>query len=75
MSHWILDVSRAIREGRWLSIVYNNKSSEQTKFWIAFKDIDPQSKKCIVDVFNSSKTPSFSKDYVFISTYSKCNDY
>ncbi|MBS3972919.1 MAG: DUF2726 domain-containing protein [Erysipelotrichia bacterium] len=64
MSHWILDVSRAIREGRWLSIVYNNKSSEQTKFWIAFKDIDPQSKKCIVDVFNSSKTPSFSKDYV-----------
>lgn len=64
MSHWILDVSRAIREGRWLSIVYNNKSNEQTKFWIAFKDIDPQSKKCIVDVFNSSKRPSFSKDYI-----------
>ena len=64
MSHWILDVSRAIREGRWLSIVYKNKSSEQTKFWIAFKDIDPQSKKCVVDVFNSSKTPSFSKDYI-----------
>lgn len=63
MSHWILDVSRAIREGKWLSIVYHNKNKDTTKFWIAFKDIEPQSKKCTVDVFNNSKTPAFSKDY------------
>lgn len=64
MSRWVLDASRAIHEGKWLSIVYNNKNNEQTRFWIAFKDIDPDSKKCVVDVFNITKTPQFSKDYV-----------
>jgi hypothetical protein len=63
MSYWTQEVSRAIHEGRWVSIVYQNSKSDETKFWVAFKDIDPQTMKCNVDIFNSNKTPDFVSNY------------
>lgn len=33
------DIFRAIHEGKWLSIEYNNQNSERTRYWIAVKDI------------------------------------
>lgn len=33
------DIFRAIHEGKWLSIEYNNQNSERTRYWIAVRDI------------------------------------
>ena len=49
-------ISKAIKEAKWLEISYQNKQNETTQYWIAIKDIDPISKKLRVDMFNSSKS-------------------
>ncbi len=36
------DIFRAVHEGKWLSIEYNNQNGEQTRYWIAIKDINVQ---------------------------------
>lgn len=61
---WSLEVSRSIHEGKWLAIKYNNSSNEETSFWCAIKDINPQTHKMTVDVYNSEKTPKFDRDYI-----------
>ena len=49
-------ISRAIKEAKWLEIAYQNKQNETTQYWIAIKDIDPKSRELMVDMFNSSKS-------------------
>ncbi|MBQ9070190.1 MAG: AAA family ATPase [Clostridia bacterium] len=49
-------ISKAIKEAKWLEISYQNKQNETTQYWIAIKDIDPKSKKLKVDMFNHSKS-------------------
>ena len=49
-------ISKAIKEGKWLNISYINQNDENTFYWIAIKDIDPESKKLKVDMFNHSKS-------------------
>ena len=49
-------ISKAIKEAKWLEISYQNKQNETTQYWIAIKDIDPESKKLKVDMFNHSKS-------------------
>jgi len=49
-------VSKAIKEAKWLDISYQNKQDETTQYWIAIKDIDPKTRKLTVDMFNSSKS-------------------
>lgn len=50
------EISRAIKEGKWLNISYINKSRENTFYWIAVKDIDFESKKLYVSIFNDKKS-------------------
>lgn len=50
------EVSKAIKEGKWLEITYQNKQNDTTQYWIAIKDIDPKSRKIKVDMFNHSKS-------------------
>lgn len=49
-------ISKAIKEAKWLEITYQNKQNETTQYWIAIKDIDPKTKEFEVDMFNSSKS-------------------
>lgn len=35
------DIFRAIHEGKWLNIEYQNKNGERTKYWIAVCSLDP----------------------------------
>ena len=49
-------ISKAIKEAKWLEITYQNKQNETTQYWIAIKDIYPKSREFAVDMFNSSKS-------------------
>ena len=49
-------LSKAIKEGKWLYISYLNKEKKITFFWIAIKDIDFDTKKIKVSMFNDEKS-------------------
>lgn len=63
MSSWAGEVSRSIYEGKWLNVKYQNLQGETTYFWCAIKDIEADSKKLTVDVFNSEKSDEIGIDY------------
>jgi len=46
------DLSRAIKEGNWVSFDYENRDGGQTTFWGAVQDITIKSKKLHVSMFN-----------------------
>lgn len=60
---WSIEVSRSIHEGKWLAIKYNNAKSEETSFWCAIKDINPETKAMLVDVYNPEIEPHYARDY------------
>lgn len=43
------EIFKSIHEGKWLSIEYKNQSEEITKYWIAIKELFPQTRKLKVD--------------------------
>ena len=49
-------ISKAIREGKWLNISYINQNNENTFYWIAIKDIDFDTKRLLVFMFNDKKS-------------------
>lgn len=49
-------LSKGIKEGKWIDIEYNNQSGETTYFWIAIKDINPNRKTILCDIFNFQKS-------------------
>lgn len=46
------EIFKAIHEGKWLNIEYQNKRNETTKYWIGIIDIIPDKKTLIVDGLN-----------------------
>lgn len=58
-------ISKAIKESKWLDIRYLNKQNEITQYWIAIRDIDPLTKKLKVDMFNSSKSMNSLKTEIY----------
>ena len=51
-----IQISKAIKEGKWLSISYVNKNSENTFYWIAVQDINIESQSFCVTMFNEKKS-------------------
>lgn len=50
------EISRSIKEGKWLYIEYNNLIEKKTTyFWAAVLDIEPLSRKIKVHLFNQDK--------------------
>ena len=49
-------ISKAIKEGKWLSVSYTNKNEENTFYWLAIQDIDFNSKRLLVSIFNDKKS-------------------
>lgn len=50
------NISKAIKEGKWLNISYINKNGENTFYWIAIKDIDFGKQTFYVSMFNDKKS-------------------
>ncbi len=48
------DIFRALHEGKWLYIEYQNREEKITKYWIGIKDINLMQKTLIVDGINIS---------------------
>lgn len=48
------DIFRAIHEGKWLRIEYENKANEITKFWIGICQIDVKGRRLVADALNIS---------------------
>ncbi len=49
-------ISRAIKESKWVSISYLNKSGETTSFWAAIEDIIPEKRMLKIQMFNHQKS-------------------
>ena len=50
------NISKAIKESKWLNISYFNKNDENTFYWVAIKDIDFDKKTFYVSMFNDNKS-------------------
>ena len=55
MGYNAASLSKAIKEGKWLSIDYQNKEGDITSYWCAITDIDIASRKLTIDAFNAAK--------------------
>jgi hypothetical protein len=60
-------IGKAIREGKYLNITYENKSGDITRFWIAILDINARN-ELFVDMFNATKEESILNAKIFISS-------
>ena len=56
MSKIAREISKAIKESKWLDISYKNVKGETTFFWIAIFDIDFKKKMLKVSIFNDKKS-------------------
>jgi len=48
-------IARAIREGKWLYVIYLNQRQQMTFYWVAIQDIDPIKKRIEGAIYNSLK--------------------
>lgn len=44
MNNVTRSIFRAIHEGKWLSIEYKNQQTQQTKYWVAVKGLNPRTR-------------------------------
>ena len=49
MNNVTRSIFRAIHEGKWLSIEYKNQQTQQTKYWVAVKGLNPRTRTLTVD--------------------------
>lgn len=59
------NISKAIKEGRWLNISYINQGGENTFYWIAIKDIDFRRKTFFVSMFNDKKSMNIYETWIY----------
>ena len=59
------NLSKSIKEAKWLSIDYQNKEGEMTSYWCAITDIDIQSRKFTINAFNIMKTNNNKKGVLY----------
>lgn len=63
------ELSKSIKEQKWVYLEYNNKLGETTYFWAAITDIDVKRKRLIVDMFNPVKYQEGHTDMLSTSLY------
>lgn len=61
-------IARAIKNGKWLHIHYQQDEGPTT-FWAAIKDIDPEKRLLIGDLFNSGYIDNHSGGYLSNTTF------
>ncbi len=49
------NISKGIKEGKWIEVSYCNAKNETTYFWMAIKDIIISTKTLVCDIFNHTK--------------------
>ena len=59
------NISKAIKESKWLEISYINQNKENTFYWIAINDIEIEQKKLYVTIFNDRKSMDTFDAWIF----------
>lgn len=67
------DIFKAIHEGRWLSIEYQNKNDKITKYWIGIRDINPRRRTLKVDGLHLAHCTVESYDCIYIDSILSSN--
>lgn len=62
------DIFRAIHEGKWLFIEYQNKREEITKYWIGIKNLDLRKKSLCVEGLHLGRYVTSSFDCIYIDS-------
>jgi len=57
-----LNLSKAIKEGKWLNLKYINKNHEKSSFWCSIIGINIEARTLEVKMYNKFKNNDFSKD-------------
>lgn len=52
-----INISKSIKENKWLDIKYKNSNNEITYFWVSIIDVNPAKKSFSVDIYNDTKSP------------------
>lgn len=68
MSYIGQELLRSIHQGKWLDITYENKSKEQTRYWIKINQIEIEQKKIKAKAFNLSKNINAIDVTLFVSS-------
>ena len=66
------DIFRAVHEGVWLSIEYQNKAQQVTKYWIGIKNILPHKRALYVDGLHLGQH-EIRELYIYIDSIRSCS--
>lgn len=62
------DIFRAIHEGKWLKIEYENRENQVTRYWIGICGLNPVKRTIAVDGLHLSKYTTKSYDTIYIDS-------
>lgn len=62
------DIFKAIHEGKWLKIEYENKEGKLSKYWIGIRDLDVRRRSLSVDGLHLSRYTTDSYDCIYIDS-------
>ena len=66
MNNITRSIFRAIHEGRWLRIEYKNQQTQQTKYWVAIRGLNPRTRTLNVDGLHLGKLSVQALDHISI---------
>lgn len=62
------DIFRAIHEGKWLKIEYQNRQGQITSYWIGIRDLSPAGRTLAVDGLHLGRYTTDSYDKIYIDS-------
>lgn len=65
MGQIAVEISRSIKEGKWVYIEYHNQNDENTLFWAAVKDINPKTQILKIDMYNQSYSDDVMESFIY----------
>ena len=65
------EIFKSIHEGRWLSIEYQNKNNQITKYWIGIRNVNPIRRTLDVDGLHLGLHTVEHLEYIFILFWRK----
>ena len=67
------EIFKAIHEGRWLSVEYQNKNNQITKYWIGIRNVNPVKRVLDVDGLHLARHTVEHLEYIYIDSILSAN--
>ena len=62
------DIFRAVHEGKWLTIEYQNKKDQKTRYWIGIRELNPVRRTLAVDGLHLGQYTQDRYDVIYIDS-------